>query len=190
MANLSFAQMDFKTKSLKFNSLLDEKIYIIEIDDYQIIKIIKLKDSSYVGSLINVIWKSNGNGDRIKLISKKVEIPSLEVKKIMEELELNGFETIPDGETVKGYIVGTGGVTISLTVKKNNTIHKSSYWEPQSNLYYRNTQIPEILKVRLILKIINAAINYEQQYNKFAKALPDGQYVYGSMSFDKRRKRD
>jgi len=190
MFNLSYAQMDLKTESLNFDSLVHEKMYIIEIDDYQIIKITKLKDSSYVGNLINVIWQSNDNGDRIKLISKKTKIPSLEAKKIMEELELNEFETIPDGKTIKGYIVGSGGITISLTAKKNNTIHKSSYWEPQSNLYYRNTQIPEILKVQLILKIINAAINYEQQYNEFTKALPDGQYVYGSMSFEKRRRRD
>lgn len=190
MFNLSYAQMDLKTESLNFDNLVHEKIYIIKIDDYQIIKIKKLKDSSYVGNLTNIIWQSNDNGDRIKLISKKTEIPSLEAKKIMEELELNKFETIPDGKTVKGYIVGSGGMTISLIAKKNNTIHKSNYWEPQSNLYYRNTKIPEILKVRLILKVINGAINYEQKYNEFAKALPDGQYVYGAMSFDKRRKRD
>ncbi len=182
--------MDLKTESLKFDDGIHEKMYVIGIDDYQVIKLTKLKDGNYSGNLTNYIWESNDNGDKVKQRSQKREITSLVVEELMNALKLNEFETIPDGKNVKGCIVGSGGVTISLTTKYLNERHTSKYWEPQSMLYYRNTKISEILRVREILKMINVAINYEAQYEKFAKSMPDGQYVYGSMSFDKRRKRD
>ncbi|WP_337966663.1 hypothetical protein [uncultured Flavobacterium sp.] len=173
-------------KLTKYNNILHTKIYRIEINDYQIVELIALKNGEYDGYLINCIWKINKNQNRTKSITQKIKIQNLTVKKLMAELENGKFETIPDCQDLKGCIEGLDGTTISFYVYKENISRNYSYWEPESDYYYKDKIIPEILQIREILKSINHEFDLRTSFAEFRDNLPKGKYTYGMVIIEKK----
>ena len=121
-----------------------------------------------------------------KLITQKIKIPNPTVEKLMTELESEDFENIPDCKDVENCIQGLDGTTISFSVIKNGTERNYSYWEPESDYYYKDKIIPEVLKVREILKSINSEFNLWENFTKFRDRLPKGKYTYGMIVLEKK----
>ena len=185
---LSSAQTDWKSelKLTVFDSVIHKIIYQIQVDDYQILELTELKSGKFNGSLLNTIWKSNGKNYPAKLIIQKIEIPNLSAEKLMTGLRINDFENIPDCQNVKDCIQGLDGKTISFSLIKNGTERNYSYWEPESDYYYKENIIPEIIKVRKILDLINSEINLWAKFTKFRDSLPKGKYTYGMIVMEKK----
>ena len=183
----SSAQTDWKAelKLTEYDSVLHKRIYRIQVDDYQIVELTEFKNGEFNGSLTNSVWKANRKEYRTKLITQKIKIPNPTVEKLMTELESEDFENIPDCKDVENCIQGLDGTTISFSVIKNGTERNYSYWEPESDYYYKDKIIPEVLKVREILKSINSEFNLWENFTKFRDRLPKGKYTYGMIVLEK-----
>jgi len=184
----STAQTDWKAelKLTQYDSVLYKRIYRIQVDDYQIVELSELRDGEYNGSLTNSVWKAKGKEYRTKLILQKIKIPNLTVEKLMNDLKNNDFENIPDCQNVKNCIQGLDGTTISFSVLKNGTERNYSYWEPESDYYYKDNIIPEVIKVREILKSIKSEFDLWGNFTKFRDSLPKGKYTYGMIVMEKK----
>lgn len=184
----SSAQTDWKTKLklTEYDSILHKRIYRIQVSDYQILELTEYKNGQFNGSLTNTMWKVKGKNYHAKLITQKIEIPNLTVEKLMTNLHNDDFENIPDCKDVKDCIQGLDGTTISFCVIKNGTERNYSYWEPESDYYYKDNIISEIIKVRKILKSINSGINLSKDFTKFRDELPKGKYTFGMIVMEKK----
>ena len=184
----SSAQTDWKSKLklTEYNSVFHKLIYRIQVDDYQILELTESKSGQFNGTLTTTIWKVKGKNYRAKLIIQKTEIPNLTVEKLINNLQNEDFENIPDCKEVKDCIQGLDGKTISFCVLKKETERNYSYWEPESDYYYKDNIIPEILKVRKILKTVNSEINLWGNFTKFRDSLPKGKYAYGMIVMEKK----
>ena len=184
----SSAQTDWKMKLklTEYDSILHKRIYRIQVSDYQILELTEFKNDHFNGSLINTVWKVKGKNYQAKLITQKIEILNLTVEKLIADLQKNDFENIPDCKDVKDCIQGLDGTTISFCVLKNGTERNYSYWEPESDYYYKDNIIPEIIKVRKIIKSINSEINLWGNFTTFRDVLPKGKYTYGMIVMEKK----
>ncbi|AXT59229.1 hypothetical protein D1816_02320 [Aquimarina sp. AD10] len=188
ITNFLTAQNDWKTelKLTEYNSILHKRIYRIQVDNYQIVELTEFKSGKFNGSLTNTIWKANRKHHINKLITQKIKIPNLMVEKLISDLLKKDFENIPDCKDTKNCIQGLDGTTISFSVIKSGTEWNYSYWEPESDFYYKDDIIPEVLKVREILKSINSEFDLWENFTKFRDRLPKGKYFYGMTLMEKK----
>ena len=187
ISNISNAQKDWKSelKLTVFDSVLHSRIYQIQIDDYQMVELIEYNKGEFDGSLINTVWKNEGKKYHTELIIQNIKIPSLRVKKLMNLLKDKDFETIPNCKDIKGCVEGLDGKSISFYVFDKKITRSYSYWEPESDYYYKDPIIKEVLKVRDILKTINSEFNLWDYFEKFRDRLPSGSYNYGMVGMQK-----
>lgn len=171
----------------EFNNSIHNKIYKIEIADFQVIELIELKNGEYLGSLTNSIWKINQEEGQKKQITQLIKFPNNIAKSILNQCKNENIETLPSCEQVIGYIVGLGGTTVSVSIKTNTVSRTYSYWEPENDSY-QNSEIVEVKKMRNILNAINVEFNLTKTFDKFIDGLSTGNYVYGMMIMEKKQK--
>lgn len=187
--NFSIGQTNSKNelKLTVYDTLAHNRIYRIEVDDNQVVELIEFNNGEFNGSLTNVVWKINRDESRAKIISQKINIPSVIVKKLMNTLKEEDFEIIPNCKDVKGCIEGLDGTGISFYVINKESEHEYYYWEPENDYYYtKDKMITEVLKVRQILKTINSEFNLSESQKAFHRKLPNGKYTYGMIVMEKK----
>ncbi len=177
----SWAQKDnqFEFKPVEFDSLIHTKIYRIQIEDYQSLELIEFENGEFDGLLTNMILKVERNKTRSRLLIQQIKIPSSTVKRLIIELKEKDFENIPDCEEISDCIRGFDGTTISFSIDKRDFKREYSYWEPESEYYYKDKLIPEIVKVREILDAVNREFDLWETFKNFRGRLPIGKYTYG-----------
>ncbi len=169
-----------------FDTILHHRIYRISISDYQILELVELKTGKYFGSLTNSVFRYKRKNNDGELVAVKINVPEKIAQKLMYDLRLEKFELIPDCKNTKGCIQGLDGTTSSFTSLTKNRVHEYSYWEVDSDYYYKNKEIPvEVLDVRKILSIINSKIDLNKQFGDFIERLPKGSYSYGGVNMVK-----
>lgn len=176
----SFAQTDWKSelKLIEYNIDLHNRIYEISVEDYQIVQLVELQNGEFKGTLTNSVWTTNEKEDRIKRIVQKIKIPESIVTLLMNELKQNDFEYIPDC----GNCMGLDGATTFFTVKTEKVERTYSYWELESDYYFKEPNIPVgVRKTRKILNLINDQFDLKQQYKNFINRLSFGKYAYSSI---------
>jgi hypothetical protein len=140
----SQAQKDFhfEFKPVEFDSLIHSRIYRIQIEDYQSLELIEFENGEYNGLLTNMILKVEKNKTRSRLLIQQIKIPSSTAKRLMTSLNEKDFENIPDCEEISNCIKGFDGTTISFSIVKQDFKREYSYWEPESDHYYKDNLIP------------------------------------------------
>ena len=183
----SFSQKNsLEIELTEFDSIIHSKIYRIDIGGYQCLELVEFKNGKLSGSLTNSVYVSNQKGTNKKLISQKINIPQNMINNLFKILTENHFETIPDCKDVYGCIIGLDGTTTSFTVLTNNTNRAYSYWEIDSNYYYKDKEIPqEVFKVRKILKEVNNIVDLKIQFENFKIRLPKGIYCFNGVIMTK-----
>lgn len=183
--NSVFGQSNDSVQHTNFDKLIYERIYTIEINDRQLLELVKSMDHSYEGVLINSVLKINRKGEPIKYIRQRLAIPGDDVEKIMNEVFKQGVESIPSCSEVEGCITGFDGTSISFHIKTTDVDREFSYWEPEND-YYQNPDLKEIAQIRGLLKIIKMKIDLNYLFDQFIDSLPIGIYSYGGVLVTKR----
>ncbi len=166
-----------------------DKIYKIETASYQKVELFKSINGKYSGVLINKVWKLKRNKKTNDSIIQKIQIPNEIVKELMNNLEVNGFETLIDCHKIENCISGLDGTTITFSFQNSDKKNKASYWELNSDYYYEqnNVKIPdEVTKARKIYKIINDKYDLQKVFANFLNRLPQGEYSYGMLIMTKK----
>jgi hypothetical protein len=189
VSNFSIGQSNSKNelKVIVYDSVLHKQIYRIEVGVNQLVELVEFNNGEFDGNLTNAVWKINRDESRSKIITQKIKIPSLTVKKLMTKLREQDFEIIPDCNDVKGCIDGLDGTGVAFFFLKKAVSRVYSYWEPENDYYYtKDKMIPEVLKLRQILKTINSEFNLSESQKAFHSKLPNGKYTYGMLVMEKK----
>ena len=192
IGTIAFGQTksEFQYELTEFDSLIQREIYRIEVAEYQKLELIELKNGEFEGSLIHSVWKTNRKEEQKKKITQKIRIPEKMVKKLMVELRNGGYENLKDCGEIKDCIVGLDGTTITFNMLKNGMNKSASYWELESDYYYKtnSVQLPkEVLEARKIFGIINKEIDLKKQFENYTSRLPIGKYMFNGLIMEKKK---
>lgn len=181
--NFCFSQTESEKQFglTEFDSMEHERIYRVEIEDYQITELIEFKNGEFFGFLIHSVWTSNKKGIRKDNITQKIKIPNEKVRKLISELNENGFENLKDCNEIENCISGFDGTTTTFKAIKEQQITSASYWELESDYYYNQNKVKlpsEVRNARKLISIINNEFDLKEQFHNFLSRLPDGRYTY------------
>ena len=188
--NFCFSQTESEKRFglTEFDSIKHERIYQIEVQDYQITELIEYKNGEFKGILNHSVWTVNRKGIRKNNITQNIKIPNLTVEKLISELNERGFENLKDCNEVENCINGLDGTTIFFKAIRNKAMNSASYWELESDYYYNQNKVKlpvEILKARNFISIINQEFELKEQFQNFLKRLPNGRYSYSTLIMKK-----
>ncbi|MGJ5640793.1 hypothetical protein [Formosa sp. S-31] len=178
------AQDSWRTqlKLVEFDSSIHERLYEVDIEDYQVLQLIELKNGDFKGVLTNAISSSKDQDGHLKRDVQNISITQTTVEKLMKLLKQNDFETIPDDCS---YNQTLDGSMTTFVVNTNSLQRSYSYWELESDYYHREPNIsPELRKVRKIMDAINAEFNLKQQLKTLVKILHLEQQYFHSIFMD------
>ncbi|WP_147298373.1 hypothetical protein [Winogradskyella pacifica] len=165
----------------EFDSKKHDRIYLVQIEDYQNVELIDFKNGEFSGSLTHSVWTINRKGIRKDSIIQKITIPNSMAEKLISELNNNGFGNLKDCNEVENCISGLDGTTTFFKAIKNGEINTASYWELESDYYYNLDKIKapaEVIKARKLISIINAEFDLSKQFQDFLNRLPIGRYSF------------
>ena len=167
-----------------------EKTYKIEIDNYQEVQLFQTDNNNkYYGFLINKVWKQKRHKRANDSIIQKIKIPNKEVKELMTNFEKDGFENLIDCHKIENCISGLDGTTITFSFHNADKRNIASYWELNSDYYYKQNKLKiptEVIKARKIYKIINDKYDLQKVFSSFLDLLPKGEYSYGMLIISKK----
>ncbi|WP_347158315.1 hypothetical protein [Pontibacter chitinilyticus] len=147
---------------------------------YQVVEFIKVNDSVYQGQLVNFVTKLNRKEEKKAVVSEKVIIPASVTKILIEQLQKEGVEELPDSYDVEGYVNGLDGTTYVFEVSSRDKYRVYSYWEPEND-HYQNSDLREVKSVRNVLSAINKEFDSWKLFTLFRDSLPAGRYQYGGI---------
>ncbi len=188
--NFCFSQTESEKRFglTEFDSIKHERIYQIEVEDYQITELIEYKNGEFKGTLNHSVWTTNRKGIRKNNITQKIKIPNLKVEKLISELNGSGFENLKDCNEVENCISGLDGTTTFFKAIKNREMNSASYWELESDYYYNQNKVKlpaEVIKARKLILIINKEFDLKEQFQNFLNRLPNGRYSYSMLIMKK-----
>ena len=172
----------------EFDSKKHDRIYHIQIEDYQNVELIDFKNGEYNGTLTHSVWTTNRKGIRKDSIIQKIAIPNSMAEKLISELNNNGFENLKDCNKVENCISGLDGTTTFFKTIKDGEINSASYWELESDYYYNQNKVKlpaEVIKARKLISIINKEFDLKEQFQNFLNRLPNGSYSYSMLIMKK-----
>src|SRR5690554_1799159 len=172
----------------EFDSKKHDRIYRIQIEDYQNVELIDFKNGEYNGTLTHSVWTTNRKGIRKDSIIQKIAIPNSMAEKLISELNNNGFENLKDCNEVENCISGLDGTTTFFKTIKDEEINSASYWELESDYYYNQNKVKlpaEVIKARKLISIINKEFDLKEQFQNFLNRLPNGRYSYSMLIMKK-----
>ena len=158
--NFCFSQTESENRFglTNFNSKLHERIYRVQVENYQNVEMIEFKNGEFKGTLTHLVWKTNRREIRKDSIVQKITIPNSIVEKLISELNNDGFENLKDCNEVENCISGLDGTTTFFKAIKDGEINTASYWELESDYYYNQNKVKlpaEVIKARKLISIIN-----------------------------------
>lgn len=171
-----------------FDSKLHERIYRVQVEDYQNVEMIEFKNGEFKGTLTYLVWKTNRKEIRKDSIVQKITIPDSTAKKLITELNSNRFEKLKDCDEVENCISGLDGTTTFFKTIKDGEINSASYWELESDYYYNQNKIKlpaEVIKARKLISIINKEFDLNEQFQNFLNRLSNGRYSYSMLIMKK-----
>jgi hypothetical protein len=188
--NFCFSQTESEKRFglTKFDSIEHNRIYRVQIENYQVIELVDFKNGTFSGTLNNLVWKINRKEIRKDSILQKITIPSSIVKKLISELKDNGFENLKDCNEVENCISGLDGTTTFFNTIKSQKINSAAYWELESDYYYKQDKIDlptEVIKARKLISLINNEFDLKRQFQNFLDRLPNGRYSYSMLIMKK-----
>ena len=188
--NFCFSQTESENRFglTQFDSKLQHRIYRIQVADYQNVELIEFKNGLFKGTLTQLVWKTNHKEIRQDSIIQKIAIPNSTTKKLILELNSNGFENLKDCNKVENCISGLDGTTTFFKTIKDGEVNSASYWELESDFYYNQNKVElpeEVKKARKLISIINKEFNLKEQFQNFLNRLPNGRYSYSTLIMKK-----
>jgi hypothetical protein len=188
--NFCFSQTESEIRFglTEFDSKLHDRIYQVQVEDYQNVELIEFKNGVFNGTLTQLVWKTNRKEIRKDSIVQKIIIPNSTVKKLISELNSNRFETLKDCNEVENCISGLDGTTTFFKAIKDGEINNASYWELESDYYYNQNKVKlpaEVIKARKLISIINKEFDLKEQFQNFLNRLPNGRYSYSMLIMKK-----
>jgi hypothetical protein len=188
--NFCFSQTESEKRFglTEFDSIKHQRIYRIQVEDYQITELIEYKNGEFEGTLNHSVWTTNRKGIRKNNITQKIKIPNFKVGKLIPTLNENGLENLKDCDEVENCISGLDGTTIFFKTIKNEEMNSASYWELESDYYYNQNKVKlpaEVIKARKLISIINQEFDLKEQFQNFLNRLPNGRYSYSMLIMKK-----
>ncbi|MCM5663661.1 hypothetical protein [Galbibacter mesophilus] len=172
----------------EFDSKKHDRIYRVQIEDYQNVELIDFKNGEFKGALTHSVWTTNRKGIRKDSIIQKIAIPISMLEKLISELNNNGFENLKDCNEVENCISGLDGTTTFFKTIKDGEINSASYWELESDYYYNQNKVKlpaEVIKARKLISIINKEFDLKEEFQNFLNRLPNGRYSYSMLIMKK-----
>ena len=190
-ANLCFSQTasDKRFGLTQFDPTKHDRIYRIQVEDYQVVELIDLKNGEFKGTVSHLVWTINRKEIRKDSILQKITIPDSTVKKLFVELKDGGFPSLKDCSEIEKCIIGLDGTTTSFSSINELDENFASYWELESDYYYNqnNVKLPEeVKKARKLISLINREFELDKQFQSFLNRLPKGRYLYSSIVMEKK----
>mgnify|MGYP005824906867 FL=1 len=184
--NFGFSQTDSEKRFglTEFDGNNHQRIYRIQVEDYQVLELVQFKDDEFKGVLTHLIWKTTRKEIRKDSIVQKISIPKSTVRKLILKLHENNFETLADCDEIAGCIRGLDGSTTFFESINDEKINSASYWELESDYYYNQNKVDipeEVLKARKLLLLINREFDLKKQFQNFLARLPRGRYSYSML---------
>lgn len=173
----------------EFDSTKHNRIYQIQVEDYQIVELIEFLNIGFKGTLINSVWTRDSNGFRKDRVIQKNVISNSIAEKLITELKHSGFENLKNCIEVENCISGLDGTTTSFKSIKGGKINSAFYWELESDYYYNQDKVKlptEVIKARKLISIINAEFDLNELFNDFLSKLPKGSYAYSMLIMTKK----
>jgi hypothetical protein len=188
--NFCFSQTESENRFrlTEFDSKKHDRIYRIQIEDYQNLELIDFKNGEYNGTLTHFVWTTNRKGIKKDSIIQKIAISNYIAEKLISELNNNGFENLKDCNEVENCIIGLDGTTTFFKTIKDGDINSVSYWELESDYYYNQNKVKlpaEVIKARKLISIINVEFDLKKQFQNFLDRLPNGRYSYSMLIMKK-----
>ena len=188
--NFCFSQAESEKRFglTEFDSKKHDRIYLVQIEDYQNIELIDYKNGEFNGTLTHSVWITNKKEIRKDSVIQKIKIPNSIAKKLILKLNENGFENLKGCTEVENCISGLDGTTTFFKAIKNGEINKASYWELESDYYYNQDKVKlpsEIIKARKLIELINKEFDLKEQFQSFLNRLPNGRYSYSTLIMKK-----
>tara|TARA_R110000868_G_scaffold409765_1_gene695942 strand:- start:4667 stop:5329 length:663 start_codon:yes stop_codon:yes gene_type:complete len=188
--NFCFSQTESEKRFglTEFDAKKHDGIYRIQIEDYQNVELIDLKNGQFNGTLTHSAWITNRKGIRKDSIIQKIAIPNSMAEKLISELNNNGFGNLKDCNEVENCISGLDGTTTFFKAIKDGEINTASYWELESDYYYNQNKVKlpaEVIKARKLISIINKEFDLKEQFQNFLNRLPNGRYSYSMLIMKK-----
>jgi hypothetical protein len=188
--NFCFSQTESEKRFglTEFDAKKHDRIYRVQIEDYQNVELIDLKNGQFNGTLTHSVWTTNRKGIRKDSIIQKIAIPNSMAEKLISELNNNGFGNLKDCNEVENCISGLDGTTTFFKAIKDGEINTASYWELESDYYYNQNKVKlpaEVIKARKLISIINKEFDLKEQFQNFLNRLPNGRYSYSMLIMKK-----
>ena len=182
----SHSQTDYEKRYTltQFDPTQHEKIYRIQVADYQILELIKFKNETTKGTLTHFVWSVNKKEIRKDSIIQKITVPDLISGELLRELKNGNIELIKDCDEIENCIRGLDGTTTIFDIITETGLKSASYWELESDYYYNQnkTEIPkEVIQARQLTAIVNHHFDMTEQFQNFLDRLPRGRYAYSSI---------
>lgn len=93
----------------EFDSNKHDRIYSVQIEDYQNVELIYFKNAEFNGTLTHSVWTFNRKGIRKESLIQKIKIPNTIAEKLISELNNKEFGNLKDCNEVKNCINGLDG---------------------------------------------------------------------------------
>ena len=173
----------------ELDSLNHKRIYQIEIGNTKVIKLTETKNSEYIGTLTNKVWKANRKGIPKKQILNSIKIPDPMVKRLINNFKNDGINELKDCSKVGDCLLGADGTTIIFKTYENGLINNASFWELHSDSYYEKKDselYKQVVKARKVFSNIKDEFDVQKYFNDFINRLPKGTYFYGMIILTKR----
>ncbi len=149
------------------DSLKHGKMYRIWIG-YQIIELVQEADSAFIGHIITSVLPLPTK-QRIPQF-QKLDIPAKTVKILINQLQKEAIETLPDCKKIDGYSLGFDGYSIIVEVCINNSFRLYSYWCPDD----QNHEIKEVKNINAILGTLKTVLKLDSLLMNYFNSLPPG----------------
>jgi len=164
---------------------VNEKIYRIWFDDYQVLELVANEKYQIKGQFVNYVTKIARKEPKNKIVSQKLIIPEKTAQNLFEKFHQENIETLPDYRYIDNYVIGCDGNSVTFEIKTPNIQRSYFYWEPEFQVYQDSTNI-NVIAVRQTLIALNKEINRSQLFKNFTETLGIGKYRYGMIIMTKK----
>lgn len=166
---------------------INEKIYRIWFDDYQVLELVANEKSKVKGQFVNYVTEIARNEKKNKIVSQNLTIPGETAQRLFEKFSQENIEILPDCRDIDNYVIGCDGNSVTFEIKTPDTKRSYFYWEPEFQ-NYQDSQNINVIAVQQILIALNKDVNRSQLFKNFTETLGVGTYRYGMIIMTKKSK--
>lgn len=136
----------------------------------QLVELVQAADSTYAGKIVCAAYPMHFDDPDIPLLQKSYPIPEATVQKLIEVLQNENIETLPNSRDIKNFGNWVEGETVKFEVITDKGSRSYTYICPNANLW--DARFKEIQNVRAILKTLRTELQLGKVFVGYIESLP------------------